>query len=117
MQTRVNEPLRACPSARSRPGAPIRIFIFDDRLELEKVGIHPCGLTVEDLEHGMSKLRNRVIGRVFRSLGLIEQRESGIQRMTVACSEAGLADPRSPSRSVFRHSPCPDLAAGAGAAR
>ncbi len=35
----------------------------------------------------------RNIGRVFHELGLIEQWGSGIQRMTAACSEAGLAVP------------------------
>lgn len=75
-------------------GAPIRISIFDDRLEIENPGLLPFGLTVADLEHGISKLRNRVIGRVFHSLSLIEQWGSGIQRMTAACREAGLADPR-----------------------
>jgi predicted HTH transcriptional regulator len=75
-------------------GAPIRISIFDDRLEIENPGLLPFGLTVADLEHGISKLRNRVIGRVFHALGLIEQWGSGIQRMTAACREAGLPDPR-----------------------
>ena len=75
-------------------GAPIRIAIFDDRLEIENPGLLPFGLTVPDLEHGISKLRNRVIGRVFHALGLIEQWGSGIQRMTAACREAGLPDPR-----------------------
>jgi len=76
-----------------RHGAPIRISIFDDRLEVENPGLLPFGLTVEDLRHGISKLRNRVIGRVFHELGLIEQWGSGIQRMTAACCEAGLAAP------------------------
>ena len=75
-------------------GAPIRISIFDDRLEIENPGLLPFGLTVEDLEQGVSKLRNRVIGRVFHALGLIEQWGSGIQRMTAACREAGLPAPR-----------------------
>ncbi len=74
-------------------GAPIRVSIFDDRLEVENPGLLPFGLTVEDLRHGISKLRNRVIGRVFHELGLIEQWGSGIQRMTAACREAGLAAP------------------------
>lgn len=75
-------------------GAPIRIAIFDDRLEVENPGLLPFGLTIEDLPRGISKLRNRVIGRVFHTLGLIEQWGSGIQRMTVACQDAGLAPPR-----------------------
>jgi ATP-dependent DNA helicase RecG len=74
-------------------GAPLRIAIFDDRLEVENPGLLPFGLTVEDLPRGVSKLRNRVIGRVFHTLGLIEQWGSGVQRMTGACREAGLALP------------------------
>lgn len=78
----------------SQRGAPIRVSLFDDRLEIENPGLLPFGLTVEDLEHGVSKLRNRVIGRVFHALGLIEQWGSGVQRMIAACREAGLAPPR-----------------------
>jgi ATP-dependent DNA helicase RecG len=74
-------------------GAPIRLSIFDDRLEIENPGLLPFGLTIEDLPHGVSKLRNRVIGRVFHALGLIEQWGSGIQRMTAACRAAGLGSP------------------------
>ncbi len=74
-------------------GAPIRISIFDDRLEVENPGLLPFGLTVDDLRHGVSKLRNRIIGRVFHELGLIEQWGCGIQRMMAACREAGLAPP------------------------
>jgi predicted HTH transcriptional regulator len=74
-------------------GAPIRLSIFDDRLEVENPGLLPFGLTVEDLYRGISKLRNRVIGRVFHSLGLMEQWGSGVQRMTAACREAGLGGP------------------------
>lgn len=77
----------------SQRGAPIRIAIFDDRIEIENPGLLPFGLTVEDLEDGISKLRNRVIGRVFNSLGLIEQWGSGVQRMVSACREAGLTPP------------------------
>jgi predicted HTH transcriptional regulator len=75
-------------------GAPIRISIFDDRLEIENPGLLPFGLTVEDLPQGVSKLRNRVVGRVFHTLGLVEQWGSGVQRMQAACLELGLAPPR-----------------------
>lgn len=74
-------------------GAPIRIALYDNRLEVESPGLLPFGLTVDDLRQGISRLRNRVIGRVFHELGLIEQWGSGIQRMTAACREAGLAEP------------------------
>jgi len=74
-------------------GAPVRVSIFDDRLEIENPGLLPFGLTVDDLRRGISKLRNRVMGRVFHELGLIEQWGSGIQRMTAACRDAGMAPP------------------------
>ena len=74
-------------------GAPLRVSIFDDRLEVENPGLLPFGLTLEDLPRGVSKLRNRVIGRVFHAVGLVEQWDSGIQRMIAACREAGLAAP------------------------
>ncbi|SPE43084.1 Putative transcriptional regulator (fragment) [Candidatus Sulfopaludibacter sp. SbA3] len=75
-------------------GAPIRIAVFDDRIEIENPGLLPFGLTIEDIMRGVSRLRSRVIGRVFRELHLIEQWGSGIERMTSACVEAGLAPPR-----------------------
>jgi len=78
----------------SQRGAPIRLSIFDDRLEVESPGLLPFGLTVEDLHHGVSKLRNRVLARVFHELGLIEAWGSGIQRMVSACDAAGLAAPQ-----------------------
>ena len=52
----------------SQQGAPIRVAIFDDRLEVESPGLLPFGLTVDDLPLGVSKLRNRVIGRVLHEL-------------------------------------------------
>ncbi len=77
----------------SQQGAPIRVSIFQDRIEIENPGLLPFGLTIEDLRNGVSKLRNRVMGRVFHILGLIEQWGSGIGRMTDACQMAGLPAP------------------------
>lgn len=74
-------------------GAPLRISLFDDKLEVESPGLLPFGLTLEDIWKGISKLRNRAMGRVFHELGLIEQWGSGIQRMAAACRAAGLDEP------------------------
>lgn len=74
-------------------GAPIRVSLFDDRLEIENPGILLSGLTVDDIKHGISKLRNRTIGRVFKELGYIEQWGSGIQRVIEECKQAGLPEP------------------------
>jgi ATP-dependent DNA helicase RecG len=77
----------------SQRGSPIRIAIFDDRREVENPGILPFGLALEDLPRGASKLRNRVPGRVFRELGLVEQWRSGIQRMMAAGRDCGFPPP------------------------
>jgi predicted HTH transcriptional regulator len=60
---------------------------------VENPGLLPFGLTLDDLPLGISKLRNRTIGRVFHELGLVEQWGSGIQRMIASCRDAGLAPP------------------------
>lgn len=74
-------------------GAPIRLAIFDDRVEIENPGLLAFGLTVDDIKRGVSKLRNRVIGRVFHKLGLIEHWGSGIRRIIENCKNAGFAEP------------------------
>ena len=90
----------------SQRGAPIRVAMFDDRLEVENPGLLPFGLTVADLPLGVSKLRNRVIGRVLHELGLVEQWGSGVQRMIAACRDAGLAAPVSRRSGSASASPC-----------
>ena len=50
-------------------------------------------VSIAGLPRGVSKQRNRVIGRVFHALGLIDQWGSGIQRMIAACQAAGLPAP------------------------
>jgi predicted HTH transcriptional regulator len=59
-------------------GAPIRVAVFDDRVEVENPGILVPGLTVEELREGISRVRNRVLARVFNDLGLIEQWGTGV---------------------------------------
>ena len=77
----------------SQRGTPTRVAIFDDRLEVESPGLLPFGITLDDLPRGVSKLRNRVVGRVFHELRLVEQWGSGVQRMIAACRDSGLAAP------------------------
>ncbi len=77
----------------AQSGAPIRVSLFDDRIEIENPGVLLAGLTIDDIRQGVSRLRNRVIGRVFKELGYIEQWGSGIQRATAECAAAGLPAP------------------------
>ncbi|MGV8109697.1 ATP-binding protein [Methanospirillum sp.] len=77
----------------SQIGAPIRVSFFDDRIEVENPGILLPGMTIEDVKSGVSKIRNRVIARVFRELDLIEQWGSGFRRILQEASELGLSEP------------------------
>ncbi|MGA8830800.1 MAG: helix-turn-helix domain-containing protein [Desulfomonilaceae bacterium] len=77
----------------SQMGSPIRVAIYDDRIEIDNPGLLTGGLTIDDLRSGVSKLRNRVIGRVFKELNLIEQWGSGFQRMHDNCSQGGFPEP------------------------
>lgn len=77
----------------SQWGAPIRVAIFDDRIEIENPGLLAPGMTISDIREGISKLRNRVIGRVFKELNLIEQWGSGFQRMAASCREVNIPEP------------------------
>lgn len=74
---------------------PIALRLFDQLANVHRIQfVDDILVTVEDLHRGVSRLRNRVMGRVFHALGLIEQWGSGVQRMTAACRELGLASPR-----------------------
>jgi ATP-dependent DNA helicase RecG len=75
-------------------GMDIKVAVFDNRIEITNPGLLPFGLTLDAALSGVSKLRNRVIGRIFRELKLIEQWGSGIGRMIAACEKQGLHPPR-----------------------
>lgn len=66
-----NSPLSCSHPTQCKPN-------FDDQTEIENPGVLSPGLSIEDLPRGISRLRNRVISRVFRELGLIEQWGSGV---------------------------------------
>ena len=75
-------------------GASIQVAIFEDRMEITNPGCLPFGLSFEAALSGISQLRNRVIGRVFRELNLIEQWGSGLGRMLNICGEQGMLPPK-----------------------
>ncbi|MCA9485776.1 MAG: putative DNA binding domain-containing protein [Nanoarchaeota archaeon] len=75
-------------------GASIQIALFDDRLEVSNPGGLPFGLSLESALTGVSQLRNKVVGKVFRELNLIEQWGSGLSRMIDVCVSQGLVPPK-----------------------
>jgi predicted HTH transcriptional regulator len=49
----------------------------------------PEGKIVDDFKAGVSRIRNRVIVRVLRELGLVEEWGTGYSRIIQACEEGG----------------------------
>lgn len=75
-------------------GTPIRIAFFDERIDIESPGFLLPGMTVEDMQAGISRIRNPVIARMFRELHLVEQWGSGIKRIFSEAAAQGLPEPR-----------------------
>ena len=75
-------------------GRNIKIGIYDDVLNIVSAGGFPNTLTVQDLAEGRSEIRNRVLARVFKALGYIEQWGSGLQRIKQVCVAQGLPEPK-----------------------
>ncbi len=77
----------------SMMGAHIQIAIFDDRLEIQNPGMLPFGYTLEDFKAGVSRIRNRVIARVFHELEFMEEWGSGFKRCREDCKRGGYPVP------------------------
>lgn len=77
----------------SNEGRDIKIGIYDDIVNVVSPGGFPSTITQEDILEGRSEIRNKVIARVFKELGYIEQWGSGIRRIISSCKERGLKEP------------------------
>ena len=77
----------------SLTGMRIMVSIYSDRMEIQNPGMFPFGMTFEDFKAGVSKVRNRVIARVFRELGLMEEWGSGYRRIVNSCRTGGYPEP------------------------
>lgn len=64
-----------------------RVMIFSDRMEIESPGMFPLGYTLEEFMAGMSRVRNKVISRVFRELHMMEAWGTGYKRISAACNQ------------------------------
>jgi len=79
----------------------IQVAIFDDRMEITNPGPLPLGLSLETALSGVSQLRNKVLGRVFRELTLIEQWGSGLARMNEICLQNEVIPPKFEELGLF----------------
>jgi len=58
-----------------------KIELFSDRIEITSAGSVPPGLAEEEFFSGYSSPRNKVLMRVFKDLGFVEQLGSGMPRI------------------------------------
>jgi ATP-dependent DNA helicase RecG len=77
----------------SLTGMRIRVAIYADRLEVENPGMLPFGMTLDDFKAGVSRIRNRVVARVLRELGLLEEWGTGYRRVLEDCRAGGYTAP------------------------
>ena len=75
-------------------GSRIHVAIYNDRMEIQNPGKLPFGGTFDDLKSGVSRLRNRVIARVFNELDLMESWGRGHERIIEACRAGGYPEPK-----------------------
>ena len=78
----------------SRKGSNIKIAIYDDIVEITSPGVLPASITLYDIfTSKRSESRNKIISRIFKELGYIEQGGTGMNKIFNLCKEAGLKAP------------------------
>ena len=90
-----------CHRDYSLTGADNKLDIFSDRIEITSPGTLPLGITLQDLGEGISEVRNRLIVKIFREAGYVEQLGTGIMRIKEACRTNALPEPKFEETSNF----------------
>jgi len=78
----------------AQKGGYISVIIFDDRIEITNPGGLPFGLTMERALAGASRIRNRVIAKLFYQLKWVEQWGLGLGTIFNECEQRGLKRPK-----------------------
>ena len=73
--------------------APIRIMMFENRIEVESPGVLYGRLTIDELGKVRTDTRNPVIAGAMEIFGMTENRFSGIPTVRRALAEAGMPEP------------------------
>jgi ATP-dependent DNA helicase RecG len=76
-------------------GAPIEVWMFDDRLEIRSPGLPPSPVTIEQMRHhkAIHCSRNPLLVRVLADLGYLREIGEGIPRMFEEMEQHGLQPP------------------------
>ena len=73
--------------------SPVRVFLFEDRLEIRSPGPLPNGVTVDNVRAGIHVERNPIILSLMSKLGLMTRLGTGIVRIFRLAAERGLTEP------------------------
>jgi ATP-dependent DNA helicase RecG len=73
---------------------PIKVAIYDNRVEIFSPGLFPGPLDPKNLKTGVTYLRNPFICKVFREAGYVEKLGSGLIAIFDAYAKEGLTDPQ-----------------------
>lgn len=73
---------------------PSKIAIYDNRIEIFSPGIFPGPIDIQNLQKGLTYIRNNVICKVFREAGYIEKLGSGFQTLFFSYEKAKLSKPQ-----------------------
>ena len=78
------------------------ISIFDDRIEFVSVGGLVKGISIDDINLGVSALRNRKLAEIFYRLQLIEAYGTGILKIKECYKDSGLKPILETSDNAFK---------------
>lgn len=74
--------------------SPLRISIYDDRVEILSPGTFPGPLDSTSMKAGLTFLRNPLICRIFREAGYVEKMGTGLLTIFNSYEKRGLMEPQ-----------------------
>lgn len=73
---------------------PSKVAIYDNRIEIFSPGIFPGPINIQNLNMGLTYIRNKVICKTFREAGYIEKLGSGFLTLFASYEKAHLQKPQ-----------------------
>lgn len=73
--------------------APLKVAIYQNRVEVFSPGGFPGPILPEQYEDGLSYIRNPIIAKVLRRSGYVEKLGSGLSTIFKSCRTMGLVEP------------------------
>lgn len=86
----------------ARKGCNVKIAIYDDIVEITSPGVLPPSIPLYEIfSSKRSEARNKIIAKIFKELGYIEQWGTGMSKIYRLCKENGLKTPEVKENGYF----------------